>query len=283
MEQLLGAGRLHRRASVASLRSIATFALSIGQKEAWKELCRDLHLNGITLTADMIKTKKEELCKLFRTASTLSSSGEPDEGVPVPQGPKGRARPMMAWVKDYLAAQLGGSLHRAAFQGRTDVVQELLDKGANIDDRRSGYTALHCAAVEGHLEVVKVLLDRGAGIVNTLGSCMTALHLAAQSRGTEIEIVKLLLERGASVDAADVWGNTPLHYAAGLTELLQLVINPQHNRHAEILIFLLENGARPDVKSSFGRTPLGIARQLGWERGVKLLTEHIANNPELVP
>ena len=141
MEQVLGTS-LHRRASVASLRSIASFALSIGQKEAWKELSRDLHLNGITLTADMIKAKKEEICKLFRTTSILelSSSSEPaGEGVPVPQGSKGgsRSRPTILRAGNYLVAQLGGPLHRAAFQGQTDLVQELLDKGANIEIGRA--------------------------------------------------------------------------------------------------------------------------------------------------
>ena len=53
------AGGLCRRESVASLHSLASFALSIGQKEAWKELCRELHGNDIT--ADIIKAKKEEI------------------------------------------------------------------------------------------------------------------------------------------------------------------------------------------------------------------------------
>ena len=64
------AGGVPRRGSVASLRSIASFALSIGQKKAWKDLLRELHGNGIT--ADMIKAKKEEIYRLFRTNSIRS-------------------------------------------------------------------------------------------------------------------------------------------------------------------------------------------------------------------
>ena len=77
----MAVGSLRRRGSVVSLHSIASFALSIGQKKAWKELSRELHRNGIT--ADMIKAKKEEICKLFRTGSIRSFfSGQPDgEGV----------------------------------------------------------------------------------------------------------------------------------------------------------------------------------------------------------
>ena len=63
LRQLLVAGGLRRRGSVASLYSIASFALSIGQSKAWKELSKELHHNGIT--ADMIKAKKEEIFKLF--------------------------------------------------------------------------------------------------------------------------------------------------------------------------------------------------------------------------
>jgi len=60
-----GAG-LRRRGSVASLNSIASFALRIGpnSKEAWKELCRELHGNGVT--AEMLKAKKEEIFNLCR-------------------------------------------------------------------------------------------------------------------------------------------------------------------------------------------------------------------------
>ena len=297
IERVLGTSGLHRRGlhnrgSVTSLCSIASSVLSIGHKEAWKEVYRYLHLNGITLTADIINAKKEELCKLFRTNSILelSSSGEfPDEeGVPAPQSPDGRSRPTVLWVRDYVAAQIGGPLHRAAFRDRADLVQELLDKGANIDARTGflnyggGFTALHLAAAEGHLEVVKVLLDRGASIVTTLFR-ITALHLAAESWDTEIEVVKLLLERGAPINAANTEGNTPLHYAAGYMKLILPGKPTQHNHHAKILTFLLESGARTDVKNIYRETPLDIARQLGWERGVKVLMEHIANNSEPVP
>jgi len=57
------AGGLRRRESVASLYSIASFAPSIDQKESWKGLSKELHMNGVT--ADVIKAKKEEIHKLF--------------------------------------------------------------------------------------------------------------------------------------------------------------------------------------------------------------------------
>ena len=293
IEQVLGASGLYRRGSVASLCSIASSFLSIGQKQAWKGVYRDLHLNGITLTADMINAKKEELCKLFRTNSILelSSSGEPDEeGVQAPQSPDKRSRPTAWRVRDYVVAQLGDPLHRAAFHGQTDLVQELLDKGANIDARAGiitrygwGFTALNLATAEGHLEVVKVLLDRGASIVTNLFRT-TALHAAAQPRDTStgIEIVKLLLERGASINAANLDGDTPLYYATGYFDYL-VFQRRKPNRHVEILTFLLENGARTDVRNSSGETPLDFARWSGWDLGVKVLTEHIANNSEPVP
>ena len=61
--QILVAGSLHRRGSVASLHSIASFALSIGQRKVWKELSKELHCDRIT--AEMIKAKKDEIFKLF--------------------------------------------------------------------------------------------------------------------------------------------------------------------------------------------------------------------------
>ena len=54
-------------------------------------------------------------------------------------------------------------LHSAAFNGHRDVVQLLLDKGAEPNMAAiDGHTSLHLAAEEGHKDVVYLLLARGA-------------------------------------------------------------------------------------------------------------------------
>lgn len=75
-------------------------------------------------------------------------------------------------------------------------------------------TALHRAvtAIKGTREIVQLLLDNGANI-EALGNCAkTPLHLAASWGFTER--VELLLQRGACTDAVDHVGYSPLMCAA---------------------------------------------------------------------
>jgi ankyrin repeat protein len=64
----------------------------------------------------------------------------------------------------------------------------LLSKGAKADlqDRRSGNTALHLAAVNGYLENVRVLLeaDTQRTLVNSKGQ--TALAMAIDQRRNDV-------------------------------------------------------------------------------------------------
>lgn len=100
-------------------------------------------------------------------------------------------------------------LHLAAMKGQTEVVELLVDHGADMSAlTSSGETPLHYAA---NIETVALFLERGAD-VNTRGrSGNTPLHYAAI--GGEIKTVALLLDRGADVNARNNIGWTPLHSA----------------------------------------------------------------------
>lgn len=90
-------------------------------------------------------------------------------------------------------------LHLAALLGHTNIVQYLLQKGADIDfqSNKEG-TALSAAAQNGHMAVVQHLLDKGADI-NAEGGHYYDNPLAAACFGNHEAIARLLINKGANV------------------------------------------------------------------------------------
>jgi len=91
------------------------------------------------------------------------------------------------------------ALQKAVHKGDIKKVQDLLDKGADINEWNFG-TALIWAASENRLEIAKLLIDRGAD-VNSLGkNGWTALGCAAgEGYG---DMIDLLISKGADIDKA---------------------------------------------------------------------------------
>ena len=91
------------------------------------------------------------------------------------------------------------ALQKAVHKGDLKKVQELLDKGVDINEWKFG-TALIFAASENRLEIAKLLIDRGAD-VNVLGTNgWTALGCAAgEGYG---DMVDLLIGKGADIERA---------------------------------------------------------------------------------
>ena len=108
----------------------------------------------------------------------------------------------------------------AAALGRTERVRELLDGDPALAEAWSpdGFQALHLAAFFGRAEAADLLLQRGADPA-TLSRHefvkVTPLHSAVAAEGAEdLRTVEVLLARGAPVDAPAEGGGTPLHSAA---------------------------------------------------------------------
>ena len=133
------------------------------------------------------------------------------------------------------------ALHWASIKGHTEVVNVLLEKGADVDAAAMGQTALHYASVWGHPPVIRLLLDAGADIEAKAGRGETALWKASYHWG--IDAVRLLLEKGADVDVKGWKGKTALHWAT--------LRGPD-----EIVRLLLEAGANVDEKDEDGLTAL---------------------------
>lgn len=75
----------------------------------------------------------------------------------------------------------------------------------------SGYTPLHLAVVCGHSDIVQLLLQYGAELDGVCEAGRTPLYLACLSGN--LELVSLLGQRGASVDATTSDGLSPLFVA----------------------------------------------------------------------
>ena len=105
-------------------------------------------------------------------------------------------------------------LHKASRNGYIDVVKILIRYRAEIDSvDGNGRTALQHASERGHTEVVECLLDKGANPnIKDRRSGWTSLHAAAHYGRTEV--TELLLAHGADPEERSFFGKkTPLQIA----------------------------------------------------------------------
>jgi ankyrin repeat protein len=114
--------------------------------------------------------------------------------------PQPAAAPVPAPAADGYAARTK-QLLEAAEKGRVSQLMELLQKGANVNDKDDdGQTALHRAAARGHKTAVVALLTMGADTAERDGKGRTALMTAAEAGSAEV--VKLLVAPGAAAALA---------------------------------------------------------------------------------
>ena len=114
--------------------------------------------------------------------------------------------------------------------GRLDVVQDLLERGAEKNKPWGMFTPFSMACAEGHLEIVQFFFSKGIDIddapaityerfleqENGFGD--TPLYLACYHN--HMEVVRFLLSKGADTDKVLAnHGKTPLHAACYLNDL----------------------------------------------------------------
>ena len=116
-------------------------------------------------------------------------------------------------IPPYLSV-LAGPLHKAAEANDFEEVVRLIDQGADVNaiEVENEGTALHWAAIGGGADIIELLLDKGAEIDAKAGGGLRPPSLAAMYG--RYAAVELLVERGADVNAHDAYGSTPLHFAA---------------------------------------------------------------------
>ena len=168
----------------------------------------------------------------------------------------------------------------AVYRGRRDIVDVLVTSGAYIDDRNfDNMQSIDVASFSGHLDIVTYLSCPKEYAVDSHYRvpidfrCNTDLHLTDSLQTMEslikngadieaenvdglrpihyavrtgiVELVELLIQSGANLDAADIYGNTPLHEAAC--------------RGLDVVGLLVQHEAKLNVQNIDGKTPLHIA------------------------
>lgn len=206
-------------------------------------------------------------------------------------------RPDRSWFPHFFKDNEGSSpLYYSASIGLLDVVQFLLDEGADVNTtNENGATALTVAARYGHEPVVQLLLEHKADINwgDELGR--TALHAAVGSES--VAITRLLLQHNADPDVFDAYGNTALHSAAvwGHESIVQTLLKYRANvnqlnhfrqtaLHSAVyqgkkatVQLLIENRADIHGLDVNGNTPLFDAVRTGQVSMVRLFLEHDAD------
>ncbi|XP_048258038.1 ankyrin repeat domain-containing protein 50-like [Haliotis rufescens] len=124
----------------------------------------------------------------------------------------------------------GGSwtpVMRAAYRGHREVVELLVNKGADVSlVDKDGDNILHLACIRGHLEIVKFVLSLNVMDINSRGSgSWTPVMRAAW--GEHRDVVDLLVSKGADVSLVDEDGDNILHFACseGHLETVEFVLS----------------------------------------------------------
>ncbi len=162
---------------------------------------------------------------LLAAAAAFDASATSDLAVAVQHADGAAATAALTRGADPNSAPGGVAvLFTAAVAGQAQVVESLIDAGADMDGASKTGTPVHAAAGLQDATCLKALLNAGADVKATDAAGRTPLHIAVEKRA--VECVRTLVEAGADALAKDAQGVTALDLA-------------QQKKHAEIVALLV--------------------------------------------
>ncbi|XP_065353147.1 ankyrin repeat domain-containing protein 17 isoform X5 [Cloeon dipterum] len=192
-------------------------------------------------------------------------------------------------------------LMEAASAGHADIVQLLIDNGADVNAQSStGNTPLMYACAGGHLEVVEILLKSHANVEDHNENGHTPLMEAASAG--YVNVAKILLDNGAGINThSNEFKESALTLACykGHLEMVRFLLaagaDQEHKTdemhtalmeasmdgHVEVARLLLDSGAQVNMPTDSFESPLTLAACGGHVDLALLLIERGANIEEV--
>jgi ankyrin repeat protein len=151
-------------------------------------------------------------------------------------------------------------LHLASENGHLSIINRLVELGASVNKKDDfGRKPFHLASRKGHLNIINRLVELGASVdMEECKGWANSLHAASEMG--HLDVVERLVELGASVNERGAQGKKALHYAS-------------ERGHLNVVDRLVELGASVNDKDEYGRTPLYCAYNNGHLNAVSRLVE----------
>ncbi|CAL4082462.1 unnamed protein product [Meganyctiphanes norvegica] len=188
-------------------------------------------------------------------------------------------------------------LHLAAQKNLRNVVELLLDEGADIDAQNNdSETPLHLTIKNYAHNSFRVLIERGANLNIQNKDHLSALHLAIERRYKDM--VEVLLMKGADLNIKSAMNYTPIHTASndGDKVIMKLLLEkssesinnltsnglyPLHiaakKGHAECCEMLLSHGSLINALNEEDMSALHFAVKYGFVHTCNVLISHSAD------
>ena len=124
----------------------------------------------------------------------------------------------------------------------------------------TNFRPLMAASFHGNKDIVNILIEHGADVNEKSSNGLTALHIAVEAR--QVEVVHALLSNGADASAPMTCGTTPLHLTIPDGEVADDASMRDHMfecMQCEIACLLVLKKANQNTRDDAGQCPLDRA------------------------